>query len=72
MAPFFKSVAIPLMDSHMCSFLASVEALHPCDQCYMQVLSPQIPITDNEYQTIQHISTVTTWSISAYDNCFLF
>ena len=71
MAPLFKSVAIPLMDSHLCSFLASVEAPHPCEHratcgCSLHKLQ----ITDNEYQIIQHLlSTATTWFTSAYHNC---
>jgi hypothetical protein len=29
--PFFRDVAILLMDSHQCSFVASVEALYPVE-----------------------------------------
>jgi len=37
----FRGVMIPLIDSHLCSFLATVEAMHPVEHSGVQVLSLQ-------------------------------
>jgi hypothetical protein len=49
--PFFRGVAKLLMDNHLCSFLANVEALYPVEHSAAGRCSlHRFQITDDEYQ----------------------
>jgi len=69
--PFFRGVAIPPTDRHLCSFLATAEAPYPTEHSaacrYFQSTNCRQP-TLNIWRCNAFPYTGTTWSTFAHDN----
>jgi len=56
MEPFCRSIVIPLVDSHLCSFLTTIEPSYPVEHCCLQLLFL------NKFRIIDEYLTVLTSS----------